>query len=267
MKLAPILALLVLSASPVQAHEFWIAPHDYQVAPGAPVAADLLVGSSFKGAKQTYFPQRFARFEARMGETTVPVEGRLGDIPAMNMVLPAEGLWVVVHETKGDSLQYREREIFESFVAHKDLGDVLERHAARGLPELAFREAYTRYVKALVAVGAGKGSDMEVGLHSEIVALANPYTDDLSAGLPVRVLYEGAPRGDAQIELFAREAEGEVTVSYNRTDATGEALLPVKPGVEYLVDAVVMEDTGNDDPKAGPVWHSVWAALTFRVPD
>lgn len=238
----------------------------YQVAPGDPVVAELLVGSGFKGVRQSYFPQRFTRFEARMGETVMPVEGRLGDNPAMNMVLPAEGLWVVVHETKGDSLKYRERRIFEEFVAHKDLGDVLERHAARGLPELEFREAYTRYAKALVAVGDGVGSDREVGLHTEIVALANPYNDDLSAGFRVRVLYEGAPRSNAQIELFARDPAGEVEVSYHRTDAAGEALLPVRPGVEYLVDAVVMDDTGNDDPQAGPVWHSAWAALTFRVP-
>ena len=201
-----------------------------------------------------------------MSETVVPVESRLGDIPAMDMVLPGEGLWVIVHQTTGDSLRYRERQLFENFVAHKDLGDVLERHAARGLPELEFREAYTRYAKALVAVGNGAGADSEVGLHTEIVALANPYTDDLSAGFPVRVLFEGAPRVDAQVELFARDPAGEVAISTSRTDANGEAVLPVSPGVEYLVDAVVMEDTGNDDPTAGPVWHSAWAALTFRVP-
>lgn len=266
MKVARIFAALIVLAAPARAHEFWIAPLAYQVAPGEPVMAELLVGSGFKGVRQSYFPQRFTRFEARMGETVMPVEGRLGDIPAMNMVLPGEGLWVIVHETLGDSLQYRERRIFEEFVAHKDLGDVLERHAARGLPELEFREAYTRYVKALVAVGDGAGSDVEVGLYTEIVALANPHTDDLSAGFPVRVLLEGSPRVDAQIELFARDPEGEVEITYHRTDSAGEALLPVRPGVEYLVDAVVMEGTGNDDPKAGPVWHSAWAALTFRVP-
>ena len=65
----------------------------------------------------------------------------------------------------------------------------LARHAARGLPELAFREAYTRYAKSLVAVGAGKGSDARVGLKIEVVAGANPYTDDLSGAMPVQVFY------------------------------------------------------------------------------
>jgi hypothetical protein len=202
-----------------------------------------------------------------MGETTIPVEGRLGDMPAMNMALPGEGLAVVIHETKGDSLRYRERALFEGFVAEKDLGDVLARHAVRGLPELEFRESYTRYAKALVAIGNGAGQDAEVGLHTEIIALANPYTDDVSAGFPVRLLYKGAPRADAQVELFARQPDGAVSTSTHRTDAAGEAVLPVSPGVEYLVDAVVMEDTGNDNPAAGPVWHSAWASLSFKVPE
>lgn len=266
MRLLLALAASLGLAAPAFAHEFWIAPRAYTVAPGDPVIADLRVGSEFVGTAQSYFPQRFERFEVRMGETTRPVEGRLGDIPAMDMALAGTGLAVIVHQTAPLTLQYETRDLFEQFVAHKDLGDVLARHAARGLPELEFREAYSRYAKALVAVGAGQGTDRETGLLTEIVALANPYTDDLSGGLAVRVLYHGTPRADAQVELFARDADGNIAITYHRTDAEGRAVLPVAPATEYLVDAVVMEDTGNDDPKAGPVWHSAWASLTFRTP-
>lgn len=250
-----------------KAHEFWVEPLDYMVEPGAPVVAHLRVGQDFAGSVQTYFPARFARFEVRMGDTIHPVEGRLGDQPALDMVTQGQGLAVIVHETQGDSLQYRTRALFEGFVAEKDVGDVLTRHAERGLPELAFREAYTRYAKSLVAIGDGAGADREVGLLTEFVALANPYTDDLSAGLPVRLLYQGTPRAMAQFDVFARDAEGQVTHRVIRTDAAGEALVPVVPGTEYMLDAVVMEDTGNDDATAGPVWHSAWANLTFRTPD
>ncbi|MAM62066.1 DUF4198 domain-containing protein [Maritimibacter sp. UBA3975] len=262
---ALLLACLCLARAAV-AHEFWISPQAYEVEPGEPIVADLRVGQDFEGSRQTYFPDRFARFEVKMGETVQTVEGRLGDMPAMTFAAPDEGLAVIVHETKGDSLKYKTRDLFEDFVAHKDLGDVLARHADRGLPELDFREAYTRYAKSLVAVGNGEGADAPVGLKTEIVALANPYTDDLSGGLPVRVLYDGAPRIDAQVEVFARDTEGTVTQSFYRTDDAGEATIPVASGTEYMVDAVVMEDTGNDDPEAGPAWHSAWANLTFRMP-
>ncbi|MGR3362773.1 MAG: DUF4198 domain-containing protein [Maritimibacter harenae] len=263
--LSTLLTCLVLARAAV-AHEFWIAPEDYAVDPGAPIVADLRVGQDFEGSPQTYFPNRFARFEVKMGESVSPVEGRLGDMPAMTFTPDRTGLAVIVHETTASSLQYRTRELFESFVEHKDLGDVLARHATRGLPELEFREAYSRFAKSLVAVGDGAGADAPVGLRTEIVALANPYTDDLSNGFPVRVLFEGAPRPDAQVEVFARDADGAVTQSFYRTDDAGEAVIPVSADTEYMVDAVVMHDTGNDDPEAGPVWHSLWANLTFHTP-
>ena len=117
-----------------------------------------------------------------------------------------------------------------------------------------------------IAVGDGAGADREAGLETEIVALANPYTDDLSDGLPVRVLYQGAPRADAQVELFAKSPEGEVEITLLRTDAEGVALLPVTPGQVYLADAVVvrpLEPVAEDDP----VWESLWASLTFKVPE
>lgn len=248
------------------AHEFWIDPERFEVAPGAPIVANLRVGQDFAGSPQSYFPARFERFDVKMGDTMREVEGRLGDMPAMNMALEDEGLAIIVHETKGDSLQYRERALFEQFVVHKDLGDVLERHAERGLPELKFREAYSRYAKSLVAVGDGAGSDLPVGLKIEIVAGANPYTDELSGEIPVFVYYEAAPRQNEQVEVFERTPEGDVESFVLRTDDKGRATVPVKSGHTYLVDSVAMEDTGNDDPEAGPVWHSAWASLTFRVP-
>ena len=63
-------------------------------------------------------------------------------------------------------------------------------------------ETYRRYAKSLVAVGDGKGSDRDVGLDTEIIALANPYTDDVSGGLPVLVTLYGEPRKDAQVETY-----------------------------------------------------------------
>jgi hypothetical protein len=80
------------------------------------------------------------------------------------------------------------------------------------------------------------------------------------------VLLDGEPRPNTQVEIFAKSPDGAVQVSQIRTDDTGRAVVKVAPGVEYLLDAVVLEDTGNDDPEQGAVWHSLWAALTFRVP-
>ena len=130
----------------------------------------------------------------------------MGDNPALVMEAGADGLAVVVHETTDSRLTYTDFAVFQRFVAHKDFATALADHAARGLPETGFKETYRRHAKSLIAVGSGAGADRAMGLAIEIVALANPYTDDLTAGLPVLVLLDGAPRGDAQVELFRDRA-------------------------------------------------------------
>ena len=253
---------------PVQGHEFWIDPVSHSVPEGAPILADTRVGQAFEGSSYSYNPKTFRRFEIAQGSTVAPVEGRLGDRPALSQTAPGSGLAVALHVTTDNELRYSEFAKFETFVGHKDADWVLAQHAARGLPETGFTELYSRYAKALVAVGDGSGADRDFGLLTEITALANPYTDDISAGLPVRVTYDGAPRVDAQVEVFEKSASGVVSIFTVVTDADGRALVPVKRGHRYMLDAVVLR--APSDLKAattGAVWESLWANLTFETPE
>lgn len=264
-RLALIAAAWMVGAAPALSHEFWISPERYEIAPGEALEAHLRVGQDFKGSVYAYIPDNFRRFDLALPSGTAPVEGRIGDRPALNRVVDEEGLAVVVHVTKDFRLTYSEREKFVDFVTHKDFAEVLEQHAARGLPETGFREAYSRHGKSLIAVGSGAGADEVFGLDIEVVALANPYTDDLSKGFPVQILYQGVPRADEQVELFDKAPDDTVTVTQFRTDADGKVTLPVLPGHEYLVDSVVMRPM--DPPgEHGEVWESLWGSLTFKVP-
>jgi len=267
MRLLPFLlsAVLGLAALPALGHEFWISPQKYTVPAEGQLIADIRVGQSFKGSAYAFIPQRFARFDLVMGGAVVPVKARVGDRPALNMAAPAEGLVVVVHQTGDSLLTWDDAAKFEGFVKHKDFPWALEQNRANGVPETGFKERYSRYGKSLIAVGDGRGADREVGMETEIVALANPYTDDLSGGLPVLVLYQGKPRAHTQVEVFARGVDGAVQDLFYRTDGEGKAMIPVEPGVEYLVDAVVMRPLEQTTP-TDPIWESLWASLTFRAP-
>jgi hypothetical protein len=99
------------------------------------------------------------------------------------------------------------------------------------------------------------------------VAHANPYRDDLSAGLPVTLYYQGTARPDAQIEVFERDPDGIARSFMLRTDANGNAVIPVKSGQTYLLDSVVLRPLDfQDSTGSAPLWQSLWAALTFKVP-
>jgi hypothetical protein len=260
-------AALSLSTASAKAHEFWLAAEDYAISAEDTLRVGLRIGSEMLGSPLIYLPKDIARFEVIQGGTARPVTARMGDNPALVMEGLADGLAIVVHETTDSLLTYSDFAVFRRFVAHKDFATALADHAARGLPQKNFRETYRRHAKSLIAVGSGAGADRTVGLAIEIVALANPYADDLTLGLPVLVLLDGAPRADAQVELFRTAPDGTVTITRHRTDAGGKAVLPMHPGSEYLVDSVVLRRLPNDDPAAGPVWHSDWASLTFRTPD
>ncbi len=258
--------MLAISTDSAKSHEFWLSPADYTVEAGAEMAVTLRVGQSMKGAPIAFLPHDITRSEVVEGDTVRPVTGRMGDSPAIVMPAGADGLAVVVHETGDSRVTYQDFAVFTRFIEHKDLKGALDAHAARGLPATGFQETYRRYAKSLIAVGSGVGSDRVMGLKIEIVALANPYTDDLSAGLPVLVLLDGAPRVDVQVEVFATAADASVTINRYRTDAAGRVVVPVQADTEYLIDSVSLVALPNDVVTTGPVWHSDWASLTFRVP-
>jgi len=269
MRLPIFLAALVtaLSTAVAKAHEFWLSPENYTVAREDVMQVRLRVGSEMKGYVLPYLPKDISRFEVIQGDSVRAVEARMGDNPALAMDAQLDGLAVVVLETDASLMTYDDFAGFERFVAHKDFRTALADHTARGLPKMALRETYRRHAKSLIAVGSGAGADREVGLKIEIVALANPYTDDLTAGMPLLVLLDGAPRTDAQLELFQTSPDGTVTITLHRTDADGRVTVPVLKGMEYLADSVDLRALPNNDLDAGPVWHSDWASLTFHTPD
>ena len=136
------------------------------------------------------------------------------------------------------------------------------RHQARGLPPAEFWESYTRHSKALVAIGDGTGTDRAFGLRTEFVALSNPYALEFTQQMRVQLYFEGQVRTSAQVEVFERDPDGDVTIALYQTDAQGIAEVPVKPGHDYLFDAVTLRPSGDD---ADAAWSTYWAALTFSV--
>lgn len=255
---------LTLTALPALSHEFWIEPQKYQVESDMPVIADLRSGQNFAGPKLVYFARRTHRFDVTLGDHSTPYQGRMGDLPALQIDQMDDGLLIISHETVPEILTYDTWEKFETFADHKGFADIDQKHQLRSLPRQGFTESYSRHAKALVSIGTGTGSDRLLGLETEFLAYANPYTDNLEQGFVLQLFYQGKVRSHAQIEVYERAGDNAVTVSKLHTDAQGLANIPVKPGFTYLVDAVVLRPAADDVEQ---VWETLWAALTFAVPE
>jgi hypothetical protein len=268
--IAPLLfiAALVLGAIPVSAHEFWLLPGDFQPETGDTLKVEVRNGQKFKGGALGYFANSVKRFEVISNRVRHPVKARSGDFPALATRVKEDGLMVILYQSTRSRLVYRSYGLFTGFIEHKRLGPVVARHDARGLPHEGVTESYIRFSKTLVGAGDGAGQDMVTGMETELVALANPYTDDLSAGLPVRLFYKGAPRPHEQIEIFEKSPRGAVSVSTVMTNGNGVGMIPVKKGYTYMLDSEVMREpsaalAASDDV----MWESLWANLTFAVPE
>ncbi|MEM6306496.1 MAG: DUF4198 domain-containing protein [Pseudomonadota bacterium] len=261
-----IIVIVCVFTNPMaHAHEFWIAPLAYQVNPFERVVANFHVGQDFKGPAFPFVPRRRAQTLIVMNGVVQTYAGMLGDRPALQFDSGDGGLMILAHETKNDMVTYRDWEKFTGFAQNKDFPAALARHAERGLPQTGFRETYRRYAKSLVAVGRGAGADQRVGFDIEIVALGNPYTTSADH-LAVQLWYQGLPWPGAQVEIFAKSPDQTVVVTQGRTNANGVATIAVKPNHTYMIDAVALEERDGTAP-TDAVWHSLWANLTFYVPE
>ena len=259
--------LLAFLAAPVSAHEFWLEPTAYQVPANGRLTANIVNGQNFEGVILPFVPQRFTHFKGFAGNKTADVAGRTGDTPALDNAPLAEGLNIIAYQARYATVDYETWEKFESFVKHKDLGDLLPRHQERGIPMENFKEIYARFSKTLIGVGNSAGADKRVGLETEIVALTNPYTDDLSGGMKVQLFYRADASPDSQIEVFEKAPNDTVTIFLVRTNAEGIATIPVKSGFSYMADAVVLRDPAEKLARdSGAVYETLWANLTFQAP-
>ena len=251
------------------AHEVWLELDQWEVRSQVSLGAQLLNGQDFKGAELSWNPRVILRAEKWQGDAGVRLLGRFGDIPALSTTAGQDGLLTLIYQSAPNTVVYEDYDKFAQFVGEKGISTALADHEARKLPRAPIKEAFSRYVKALVAVGDGKGADIARGLEIEIVALTNPYTADPAEMMRFQVFYQSQLLAGSQVTLFERTTAGEVTIKTQVSDKLGVVRFKTKAGHTYLVDTVVLR---QPTPALiaftnGAVWESLWASLTFRVPD
>ena len=255
---------LLISVVPnLSAHEFWIEPVDHFLATGDTLEANLKVGQNYSGSTFPFLPERLVQFSITGPTGTRDVTGTVGDMPAGQLADLPDGLHVMAYESTTDKLTFSKWEKFKSYVTYEGNDWAVAAHLAADLPKTGFTEAYRRYAKSLVQVGPDSvgGSDRQIGLAIEFVALGSPYA--LASGqteLPVQLMWQGAPLAQQRINVF--HLAETVSLSELTTDQNGTALVPIAARGRYLLNSVHMELNTLDPAIA---WNSYWASLTFQI--
>jgi uncharacterized GH25 family protein len=247
------------------AHEFWIQPGEFQLAPGAVLSLVLQVGDAGMRQRSPIPLHRITRFDA-IGPSgnELDVRASLAATAKRDVVLDAPGTYVLVLATDSRAYSRQSAERFNTYLETEGLTPALEHRARTQQMHVDGFERYSRAAKSIVLVGAsGVQSQPHVakpmGLPLEIVPVVNPYSEPRPTSFPVRVLYNGHTLAGALVRLIDLEQDL-APVDARRSDTMGLATFPMPQTGSWLVSVVWtkrLESSSEAD------FETIFASLTF----
>jgi len=251
------------------AHQYWLAPSRYVVAPHTAVEVSAAAGTGFHGERKPWSPARCVRFVGRATRTLdFARAATVGDLVWARFAPSDDGGAMLAYESNFAQIELPAAE-FDAYLEEEGLREPLEtrRRAATATPG---RERYRRCAKTWLAGRDSKRALQPFGLPLEIVPLRVPGDDP---ALRVRVLWNGRPLAGALVKAWrsdlARDgasrdpgARDSVGLAWSGpTDARGESAVPLAQAGEWLVSVEHMVPSGD---KTEADWESTWASLTFE---
>jgi hypothetical protein len=258
------LVLSLLVGAPACAHDLWLVC-DEGVSVGKPLLVRANSGTEFPRSLHAPDPSTFVRrllVRPDGARAEVEAAGKKDKSGLLRFTPTEPGVYAVAIETLPKLLTLG-ADAFNAYLVADGLSDVYRLRAREKTLDRPGRERYRKSPKALVQVGkGGKGDPCRVlGLPLEVVPLRNPFALKPDDTLRVRVLFQGKPLADANLGWTFPD-RGERPAGTARTDAKGEALLPVA-----RTGLMTIRLTHMTRPKAGGYeWESFWTTLTFRIP-
>lgn len=241
---------LLLVASTLRAHDFWIEPSTFAPPAGATVAVRLRSGEHLEGKPAVRSSKWIERFVLRQDGRETPIDGIEGSDPAG---------WLIAKGTSPAVIAYRSRPTmitlaaarFTAYLKEHGLERIVDLRAKQGDTTRPGRELFSRCAKAQL-----RGVVSEpVGLRYEIVADAQNATTFRG-----RVLFEGKPLAGALV--LAQSKRNPAAPLSVRSDSSGAFSFTLDGRGLWLIKSVHMVAA---PPKSGADWESLWASLTFEA--
>ncbi|UYZ63507.1 DUF4198 domain-containing protein [Hymenobacter weizhouensis] len=258
---------ICLAAGAAAAHEFWLEPARFVVAPGAAVHLRRLVGESFRGqawAGQSRRVVQLLHLAPGSAPTNLLPAATAADTLSTTVVLRRPGTHLLALASN-EALLALPADQFTAYLQAEGLTQALALRQQRGHAAQPGREAYRRCAKTLVQAGPALPSDTArawgrvAGLPLELVPEQNPYQLGPGAALTVRVLAAGRPVAGQLVRLWRRGARPQALLSTVHSNQNGRALLRLSEPGEYMVSTLRMQPVARPDAD----WQSTWSTLTF----
>jgi uncharacterized GH25 family protein len=256
--------LAVAWAGPALAHDFWLQPLHFNLAPQTSTSLTIQVGhgpfrSRWSGAIDRVVLMRSYGPDGALDQKNAlhPSPDKDGDIG-----FKAPGTYVVAFQSN-----YARSELpfirYNDYINVEGLTPAIEQRARAKATETPGREIYSRRAKALIRVGDTAAPQpwvtRPVGLSLEIVPEKNPYALAPKEDLPVRIFFEGKPLAGALVKLTSLEFDVR-PIAMHRSDAQGRAFFTLPRTGAWLVNVIWTKPIqGNPDAD----FDTTFSSLTF----
>ena len=276
--IAAVVVLLgsAIGARVLLAHDFWLVPDAFQIAPGESVRVRGQTSSAFPASESAVALDRIAEARLLSASGTERITGlsHAGTSLRIQHRPSAAGQYLVTMALRPRSVR-ESAEGFRRYLVLEGAAELAARYEREGrLPTAdSVTRRYAKYAKTVVEVGQrGPRSFARTAGHPlEFVPLTDPATLRTGDSLRVRLLYDGKPLAAAH--LHAGVAAGPTAAAGSPpadaapdvslvTDAEGLATVPVARAGTWNVRTIHIVPATRG---SGADWDTHWATFVFPV--
>ncbi|MEO8335925.1 MAG: DUF4198 domain-containing protein [bacterium] len=260
--------LIVASASLAFAHDLFLKPDAFFVAPNGTVAVTALNGT-FSTSEGSVTRDRLIdiAIAGPAGRTKADTStwSEKGKASHWKAKVGAAGTYTLGASLKPRIIALAAKD-FNAYLADDGLPDILAARRKDGELAKPSRERYSKHVKALVQVGDAHSASYGIvlGYPAEIVPLSNPYETGKGT-LRIKALVDGKPMADQVVIAGGRTPAGARLKEQSvRTDAQGIASIALNANGTWYVKFIRMVRIPVS-AKDSVDYESKWATMTFAI--
>lgn len=263
--------LLATCAAGAAAHDMFLKPTSFYVAPDSAIVVDLLTGTFDKSENPVTRDRMADTSVLTGGKMTKPAASQWSDSAKashLRLTTGAPGTYAIGLSSKPSIIKLSAAD-FENYLRHDGIDDIIVERSREGASKAEVAERYSKHVRAVVQVGSTLTDDASrpLGYPAELLLLDNPATLKPGATLRFRALYQGKPLGGQLVygsseDFHGHDANGgHITKLKMRTAADGSGTLKIDRTGKWYLTFINMHKVNEP----GVTYESNWATVTFEV--
>ena len=257
----PALIIAISLTTSALAHDTWLIPDQFNVAPKSTVTLDMTSGMEFPKLDVGPKPERVQSAQCRLAGKTFDITNKTAGPNSLQFKTELADAGVATFWVKlpARAIELKPEEVKE-YLDEVDAPDALRKQWAE-MKEQRWRESYTKHPKTFARVGdpASDGSWAEpAGMFLEIMPEKDPTGLKAGDDFPVRVLKDGkAFTGFSLNAVSAGQTKGET----RKTDSEGRVTFRLDAAGRWLLRGTDIRKSTQPDTD----WESDFTTLTLEV--